>query len=363
MPLALLGSALVVPAPGAGGALLRLSADVVAALLALLRLAGDLRFSVWQPPAAGAPVLWLAGVAAMLLSWWRPLPLRSLALALLLPVVAGSAGPRPPLRVTVLDVGQGLAVLVETPRHALLYDAGPLFRLRDAGESVVVPAIRRTGIRRLDAMMISHDDQDHAGGAPAVLRAFPDATLIAPAGLRLRSKESRRCVAGLSWAWDGVFFTVISPGPADAARSENDGSCVLRIETRNFSVLLPGDIGRRREEELAGRGRLHAVDLLVAPHHGSRSSSGSALVAATRPRFVVVSAGHRNRWGFPAGEVRERWARSGACLLETAAAGAITFAIGDDGTFRLVRRERVDGARLWTSDAVPGDPCPDTPGH
>ncbi len=351
MPLALLGGALVVPAPEAGGVVLRLAAAVTGGLLALLRLAAEAPLTVWEPASAAAPGLVMAGLAAALLCWWRPLPLRALCAALLLPVLVGGASDRPVLQVTALDVGQGQAVLVQTRRHALMYDAGPAFRLRDAGQSVVLPALRQAGVKRLDAMVISHDDQDHAGGAPAVLRRFPQARLIAPAGSRLSAEDYQRCEAGLSWWWDGVRFRVVAPDPRAMPRSDNDRSCVLYVTAPGFSALLPGDIGRQQEDALVRRGLLQPADVVIAPHHGSRSSSGAALVEATRPRFVVFSAGHRNRWGFPADEVRRRWAATGACLLDTAGDGAILIAAGEDGAPRLRRRERIDAARVWTAGA------------
>jgi competence protein ComEC len=357
MPLALSGAALVLPAPGAGSVLLQLAADLVDVLLGFLRLAGSLRHAVWQAPVVDATGLALAGAAALWLCWWRPLPLRSLAAALLLPVLFGSAASRPSLRVTVLDVGQGLSVLVETAHHALLYDAGPAFRMRDVGESVVVPALRHAGIRRLDLLMISHADQDHAGGAGAVLATFPGTPLSAPRALPLVAASFSACAAGQSWTWDGVLFAVISPVPGEGTGADNDGSCVLQVTAAASAILLPGDIGARREAELARRGLLAPSDLVIAPHHGSRSSSSAALVAATRPLFVVFSAGHRNRWSFPAREVSARWAASGACLVETASGGALVFEEHPGGPLHLVRRERIDAARLWTADARPTPAC------
>lgn len=357
VPAALLGMVLSTVHAPSGSMLLWVAAEVMRALLALLRVAADLPFAIWQPRAAGWVVLLSLGGGAFLLCWPRPLPLRALAPVLFLPLMFGIDRRVPALRVTAFDVGQGLSVLVETPRHALLYDAGPAYGVRDAGESVVVPALRHMGVSGLDVVMISHHDQDHAGGAASVIEAFPAARLMAPEPGELQARHFTPCRAGQSWSWDEVRFTLLGPDSAAVARSGNDGSCVLLIEGPGGSVLLPGDIGRRREEQLARAGVLTAVDLVLAAHHGSRSSSAAALVDALRPRFVVFSAGHRNRWGFPAAEVRERWAGTGACLLDTAGSGALGFAAGAEGHLRLVRRERIDAAHLWSSDVVRASPC------
>ncbi len=346
MPLSLAGVALVAPFPRAGGVLLRLAADVAAMLVALLRYAADAAYSVWEPPYTANAVLAVAAGGAVVLCWRRPVPVRMLALGLLLPALVGIPAAGVQLRVTVMDVGQGLAVLVQTARHALLYDAGPAYRLRDAGESVVLPVLRRAGVARLDAVVISHDDQDHRGGIASVLAVHRRTLVIAPQRSMLALHATGSCTAGLAWEWDGVRFRVLSP--AAPGKSDNDDSCVLRIEAPHGSVLLPGDIERRREEELARRGVLRPADLVLAPHHGSRSSSSGSFVRATHPRFVVFSTGYLNRWGFPAAEVVRRWREAGACQLDTATAGAIVFTTGGDGSLRLERRERVDGAHLWS---------------
>lgn len=357
VPAALLGMVLAAVHASSGSTLLWVAAEITRALLALLQVAADLPFVTWQPPAAGwMPLLFLSG-GAFLLCWPRPLPLRGLAPVLFLPLMFGLDRKVPALRVTAFDVGQGLAVLVETPRHALLYDAGPAYGVRDAGESIVVPALRHMGVSGLDVVMISHHDQDHAGGAAAVLGAFPAARLMAPEPGDLPATRFTPCRVGQSWSWDEVRFTLLGPDSDAAAHSGNDGSCVLLIDGPGGSVLLPGDIGRRREERLARDGMLTAVDLVLASHHGSRSSSAAALVEAVHPRFVVFSAGHRNRWGFPAVEVRERWAATGACLLDTAGSGALGFAAGAGDQLRLVRRERIDAAHLWSADVVHSPPC------
>jgi competence protein ComEC len=289
----------------------------------------------------------LAMAGAALLCWWRPLPLRPLGVAWLLPMLLGARYDREELRVTVMDVGQGLAVLVQTAGHALLYDAGPAFRMRDAGESVVLPVLRRSGVARLDALVISHDDMDHAGGARTVLAAHPETPLVATSAGELPAQSFRPCRTGRGWVWDGVRFEVISPKPGARWHSDNDGSCVLRVSAPHGSLLLPGDIERDREQQLVADG-LSPAELVVAPHHGSRSSSSSEFATALRPAWVLFSAAYGNRWGFPAREVVQRWQDLGTCPMETAEAGAIVMTAREGG-WHLERRERIDGAHIWTA--------------
>ena len=222
----------------------------------------------------------------------------------------------------------------------------------DAGRTVVLPVLRYFGVRRLDALVISHGDADHVGGAKSVLERFPEAELISVERFGLDFRRHRPCIAGTQWRWDGVLFRVLHPGdPGAVDWSENDGSCVLLIQTAHAAVLLPGDIERRAEAHLTRNARIPAIDLVIAPHHGSQSSSTPAFVAATRPRYIVFSAGHRNRWGFPDAQVVQRWRQAGACPMTTADNGALVFEINRAGWMALQRRQRIDGRSFWTESA------------
>lgn len=358
MPLTLAGAALL--PLGGGDLLLPLAADVLAVLLAGLERAAQWPAALWQPPPVTAVGVAFAAASVVMLCWPRPLALRWVAGLGLLPIVFGArnAPPDGVMRVVALDVGQGLSVLVQTPHHALLYDAGPAFRSREAGSSVVIPALRALGVRRLDALVVSHDDADHKGGAQAVLQAFPAAMLIATAAHGLQAGSFQRCDTGRRWSWDGAQFRLIGP---DATRvrpaSDNDASCILEVRHAGGSVLLPGDIGQRRERDLAAHGLVRHVNVVLAPHHGSRSSSGEAFVAATGAQLAVMSAGYRNRWGFPAAEVMQRWAGQGACVLSTADTGALTLEFAARQLFTISRRQRLDGARLWTLPPIGSTEC------
>lgn len=344
VPLALLGAVLVA---GTDNAMpLVAAAWLLERCLDVLDLLQSLPGAFWPvPPRAG----WAlgAGLAGMfLLALPRPRLLAGLALGLAWPLVAGAPPAAAPaqLRVVVMDVGQGLAVLVQTPRHALLYDAGPRFGHTDAARLAVLPVLARFGIARLDRIVISHDDMDHAGGLASLRATQPGVPVMASGSLA----GARPCVAGTVWIWEGVRFQFLHPSAGGPRWSDNDGSCVLRVATAGASILLPGDVSRRAESWLLRARQPLAADLVVAPHHGSSTSSSEGFVARTRPRFVVYATGFANRWGFPRPEVRARWRRAGACGLDTAMLGALEFTAAPGGTLRLAGRQRVDAAHPWT---------------
>ncbi len=251
------------------------------------------------------------------------LPTSRLARALLL----GTAAmvlllPRPTLPwghldVTVLDVGQGTAVLVETANHTLVYDTGPLFPSgRDTGAGVVLPAVRGRGWRRIDRLVLSHGDLDHVGGAGSVLAGMAVGEVLA--GESVAGIDTRPCHTGTGWRWDGVAFSVLSPA-AGHRLTGNDASCVLLIETASHRVLLAGDVTGQVEH----RFETPAVDVLLVPHHGSATSSTPAFVAATRPRFAIVAAGFDNHFGHPHPRVVARYRNVGSHTVFTGVAGAV----------------------------------------
>lgn len=251
------------------------------------------------------------------------------------------------LRLTVLDVGQGLAIVISTANHHLLYDAGPWFSTRfDAGSDVVVPYLRQQNIRRLDRVLISHPDADHAGGLAGVAAAFPDALYLGsdpsifPATLR-----SEACRRGQQWHWDGSDFALLHPDGGIYTR--NDGSCVLEIRTPHVVLLLPGDIERGVETLLLRRGDARKATVLVAPHHGSRTSSSPAFVATLAPEVVVYASGYRNRFNHPVPEVVARYGMLGSSQLLTSSSGAVTVDVDPDGTL-VITEQRRSRRRFWS---------------
>lgn len=308
--------------------------------------------ATWQQH---APALWTVLLATLGMLWLvlpRGLPGRWIGLLTLLPLLLLRPA-RPPtgeIWLTVHDVGQGLAVLVQTSQHALLYDSGPRYsRDANAGQRVVVPALRAAGQLELDTLLISHDDSDHSGGTSAVLAAIPTQhvlTSLRPDHPLLRGVPRVACAAGQHWTWDGVRFDVLHPAPADYAGQHKDNamSCVLRVSGRHGAALLTGDIEQREEAAVLQRldGEPLPTSVVFASHHGSRFASGLHWVQATRPQWVVYSAGYRNRFGHPHPEVLARYSEAGAATLRTDEHGALQIRLTAAGVqvekYREVRR-------------------------
>lgn len=356
LPLTLLGTALILIAPGPGAFVLAAAADCFDLWRWFLRHCADLPFAVWYLPDPAPAALALAGLGAVLVLWPAPSPFRWLGLAMLLGLLGAGDGPIPAgrLRLTILDVGQGLAVLVQTGGHALLYDAGPAFRSSDAGERVVVPALQALGVTALDTLLISHSDADHRGGAGSVSERYPAGRLL---GAGFAGRQTDPCRAGDHWEWDGFLFEILHPAVSDAPESDNASSCVLRISGAGVRLLLPGDIPAAVEGTVVERYGAGPVDLVVAAHHGSRTSSSASFIAATHPRYVVFATGYRNRWHFPATEVTQRWRASGACLLNTAEEGALGFELSPRSGLRLRYAQRRAAAGVWLARPAGATPC------
>jgi competence protein ComEC len=261
------------------------------------------------------------------------------------------------LRATVFDVGQGGAVLLETAHHRLLYDTGPVYAPgADAGGRVLLPYFAGRGIAALDALVVSHADADHSGGAATLLSAVrPDWSLSSLTAPPL--PRHRPCRAGQRWTWDGVRFEIVHPAAADyaTAASTNALSCVLKVSTARYALLLTGDIEAAQEAALVGRADLRA-DVLLAPHHGSRTSSTAPFLRAVQPRIVIFQVGHRNRYRHPQAAVWRAYAAAGAARWRTDEAGALAVEFGDtitlDGFRAAHARYRDGGAHLGIEPAA-----------
>jgi competence protein ComEC len=343
-PLALVAA--VLPAD----ALLHLCAWLVQWLLEFLEWCAALPGALWQQhvPPVWSVVAALAGAAWVLAP--RGIPWRASGFALMAPAFCVTL-PGPPAGeawITTFDVGQGLAVLIRTAQHNLLYDAGPAYGTEsDSGARVVVPALRGQGVARLDLVVLSHEDGDHIGGATTVLETFEVEALATslPSAHPLNglAPNARRCRAGEGWEWDGVRFDFLHPANAPAAR-RNDLSCVLRIAAGQHAMLLTGDIERGAEAAMLSGARRLASDVLLVPHHGSRSSSTPEFISAVAPRWAVVPVGYRSRFGHPNPEVLARYRALDAQILRTDLQGAITVRMGASLEMQAERQLR---GRYW----------------
>jgi competence protein ComEC len=319
--------------------------------------------SVLQPPALSstrAPGLFtvlLAMLGASLLLLPRGLPGRAAGLLLMLPLFLPAHPDRgkSQVRIDFLDVGQGLSVLLNSAKHLAVYDTGPGNGLKgedglDMVEGTIQPMIAATG-RKPDMVIASHADLDHSGGLESLMSEYPGAEYLA--SLPGRSPGIRPCQAPRRWVWDGLDFEVLHPSPG-LPYLGNDSSCVLSVRGPSISLLLTGDISHVVERRLAERG-LGAYTVLVAPHHGSSTSSSQVLIDAAKPRWAIISAAQGNRFDFPRADVLERFSKAAVATLNTARCGGIRMIAGARGA-PVVQSARVTRKAIWRWPA--GGECP-----
>ncbi len=353
--------------------LLSLAHGVMALLMIVIDWLAVLPLAMWQQaaPPGWSVLLALAGGVWLLLP--RGFPSRWLGLLAFLPLLT-IAPPRPAsgeAQVTVLDVGQGLAVHVQTAGHNLLFDAGPAFSAdADSGNRIIVPYLRAMGVRRLDTFVVSHADKDHEGGAASVLAALPVSTLLTSLPfehpLSAQPVPQRPCLAGERWEWDGVRFEMLHPPQDLRAKKTNDVSCVLRIEAGGRAMLLTSDIEAPQESALMKQLRNKAVEqdtlssplrmaarriealraeVMTVPHHGSRTSSTPEFIAAIGAKEVIFPVGYRNRFGHPKEDVVARYVISGARLHRSDDDGAVSVHLSAAGAMIVHQREQAQ--RYW----------------
>lgn len=346
LPLALLGTALLaVPFVGAG--LLWLAGGALDGLFnALALLAGQL--PAWIP--AEVPMgYWLVSlVGAVLLLLPKGVPIRLLGWPMLLLAVfpPRELVPHGQVDVLQLDVGQGLALILRTRHHTLLYDAGPRSGAVDLGARVVLPSLKRLGVDALDMMLLSHADADHAGGAAAVARGLPIKRVVGGETEGLPALlDTQPCISGEQWAWDGVSFELWQwPDAVDG----NPKSCVLHVQANGERLLLTGDIDRAAEQAFLASTLAVPTDWLQAPHHGSRSSSSWPFLQRLAPKSVLISRGRGNAFGHPHPQVVERYQALGTQVYDSAEQGAVRLRLGAFAPPIVARSQR----RFWR-EALP----------
>jgi len=341
LPPALLGT-LLLPVPYVGEGLLWLAGGLIDGLFrGLAWVAGQV--PAWVPTAIPLWVWGLGALGAFLLLLPRGVPLRPLGWPLLLLLIfpPRSEIPEGVADIWQLDVGQGLAILVRTRHHTLLYDAGPRFGDNDLGERVVLPTLRKLGVDGIDLMLISHAHADHAGGARAVAQGLPVKHVLGGEPAELPNEwQAAGCESGRRWTWDGVNFELWQWAHA---RESNPKSCVLQIEASGERMLLTGDIDMAAERALLESPLAIPTDWLQSPHHGSRSSSSMALLDRLRPKAVLISRGQGNSFGHPHPTVLARYQKYGMAIYDSADQGAIHLQLGRFEAPRSMRLER----RFW----------------
>ena len=351
-PLSLGGS--VFPAPLFAW-VLQIAHVLVEWLAAILQWIGSHPAAVWSAP---LPSGWIFSAALLGVLWllappgW---PVRWLGLAGLLPIVLNTAAhpDRNEMWITAFDVGQGSALLVETQNHRLLYDTGPAYSMEsDGGNRVILPYLRARGIGKLDAVIISHGDADHAGGALSILDevdvGWVSSSLPETHPIVAHAPSHRRCEAGQAWVWDEVRFEVLHPAPVsyDSMKwKPNARSCTIKITLRDKSILLPGDIEAVQEAELVRNNTdgLRA-SILLAPHHGSGTSSTETFLNAVGPDIALFQVGYRNRFRHPKQEVFDRYGSLGIRRIRSDESGAVMLRFGEGIE---VSEYRSDRARYW----------------
>ena len=337
--------------------------QVISMMMTILQEISTLPHVVWQQH---APPTWTIVVAVIGIFWallpgglgigfFSGFPARWLGLVAMLPMfwVAPLKPGTGELWLTVLDVGQGLAVVVRTQRHTLLFDTGPGFGETDSGSRIIIPFLRGEGIHHIDRMIVSHADFDHSGGALSVLQAVPVRQILSSLDDRhaiLQAVDAKeKCHSGQAWRWDDVDFEILYPASADyryVKRQSNANNCVLKITTEHGSVLLPADIEAKDESVLLARipDKLSST-ILIAPHHGSQTSSTEAFLRKTNPALTIFAVGYLNRYQHPNAAVLSRYRDLDKKWLRSDEEGAIRISFAEGGW--MVSRWRESYRRYW----------------
>ncbi len=316
----------------------------------VLQWLSDAPYSHWvkAQPDVLMTLLALAGVGIMLaprMAYWR-----AAGVILLIPAITWQPQPPPAgaYELNILDVGQGLAIVVRTHSHSLVYDTGARFSdSLDSSAAVIQPFLTHQGIEKIDLLLISHGDGDHIGGAASLLEAYPDTPVLGQGINQLPAATRNLCRAGQQWQWDGVEFMLLHPDDA-AYSSSNNRSCVLKIKAQGGSVLIGGDIEKQVENRLL-RQHQHRLkaNILIAPHHGSKSSSSKDFIAAVSPQIVIYAAGYRNRYNFPHSEVVQRYAGRNTEMYMTGRTGAISIVVNPVTGIAAAERYREKHGKYW----------------
>ncbi len=347
----LLGIVLLFVAFPVGEFVLQLAGQVLGFLWPLLEYLSSIKFNLWHS-ASPAPLAFIAGmIGVLILLMPKGMPARWVGVFWLVPLLlpftdSPKAGD---FWMTQLDVGQGLASVVQTQSHALIYDTGDKFSERfNAADAVIIPFLKHQNIAHPDLLVVSHGDRDHIGGSKALLTKYPGLRVLTSVEEEMFHSNVDKCVAGQRWQWDGVDFEILSPSHPEDYQG-NNSSCVLKVSNDQHSILLAGDIEQAAESRLirTSADKLSAK-LLIAPHHGSKTSSSLNFIDKVSPEIAVFPVGYRNRFGFPKQDIISRYESRQVNILNTARDGALLFRFDDQEM--IISRYRHDNQRFWTSE-------------
>ncbi len=337
LPFSLLGTLFLFIYQPLAQSLLFIAAKIIDFIWWILAYLGEMKFAVWQQSIPTLSILFFSLIGILLMIAPRGIPSRSLGIFCFLPLIfyhtfSIKVGE---VSLTLLDVGQGLATFIQTQHHTLIFDTGPTMGADDAGARVILPFLSVMQISTIDKMIISHGDDDHIGGARSLLNNLHVKEILTSVPKKLMYKNTAICEREMHWAWDGVTFEILHPSKNRLGQG-NDSSCVLRIQTGEHAILLTGDIEKTTEKYLVENSRhLLRSDVVVAPHHGSKTSSTLPFLQAVQPTYVLYPTGYRNKYRFPNKAVFERYRAIGAQSFDTAKDGAIRLIMGVDGVSKL----------------------------
>ena len=359
VPLVLFATTITAFMPDFSAALYFLANSTLHVLWWLLAYLADTPVSQWHGVKPSLLPLCLASLGFALLLTPKGWPARYFGLFLIIPLIwpNNNSPEHGEVEITLLDVGQGLAAVVQTKQHVLVFDAGPKFSQSfDTGAAVVVPFLRQKNIKKLDMMIVSHKDNDHRGGVKSVLAEIETTRLVTSYADKFRnnkSSSSEACYAGQNWLWDGVLFEILNPDESLAYKRRNNASCVLRVSTGKESLLLSADIEKRAEKQLV---RQRSAQLkstyLVAPHHGSKTSSSQSFLEAVDPDYILIPVGYKNRYRMPHSTVLRRYREMHIPIYQTFQSGAVSVLLGDIGqknSSKMPREYRNYSQKYWNS--------------
>lgn len=352
VPLTLLAISMASFLPDVAAVLFLLADYLLNILWWLLSYSADTPVSQWHGVKPGLLPLCLASLGFIVLLTPKGWPVKYLGLFLLVPLIWPNTHlpKKGEAEITLLDVGQGLAAVVQTNKHTLVFDTGPKFSQSfDTGAAVVIPFLRQKDIKKLDMLVLSHKDNDHRGGYESIQKEFEIHHLVSS----YSEKGSDACRAGQNWVWDGVLFEMLNPEESLSYKKRNNASCVLRVSTGNESVLLSADIEKRAERRLVQQryGQLKST-YLVAPHHGSKTSSSQAFLDAVDPKYIFIPVGFKNRYRMPHAAVLARYKERHVPILKTHNSGAISVLLGNAGqksSRKIPEEYRRVSQKYWNS--------------